>query len=71
MTWRFTLDTHGPDYLDTQEGQKLPVPPCLLNSGGLAALRPDRTGHGRSRDMVIGKGTFPSCGWPTGWRAGL
>ena len=30
----FTLDTHGPDYLDTQEGRKLPVPHCLLNSEG-------------------------------------
>ena len=35
----FTLDTHGPDYLDTQEtGQAME----------------------RSRDMVIGKGAFPS-----------
>ena len=24
----FTRDTHGPDYLETQEGKKLPVPHC-------------------------------------------
>ena len=30
----FTMDTHGPDYLDTQEGRKLPVPHCLLNADG-------------------------------------
>ena len=30
----FTLDTHGPDYLDTQEGRKLPVPHCLEGTDG-------------------------------------
>lgn len=30
----FTFDTHGADYLSTQEGRKLPVPHCMKNSGG-------------------------------------
>jgi len=30
----FTLDTHGDDYMQTQEGKKLPVPHCIKNSFG-------------------------------------
>ena len=30
----FTFDTHGGDYLSTQEGRKLPVPHCMKNSEG-------------------------------------
>ena len=30
----FTLDTHGPDYMDTMEGKKLPVPHCLKGTEG-------------------------------------
>lgn len=30
----FTLDTHFEDYLDTQEGRKLPVKHCIKGSGG-------------------------------------
>lgn len=30
----FTRDTHGADYLRTQEGRKLPVPHCLLHTPG-------------------------------------
>lgn len=30
----FTFDTHEPDYLQTQEGRKLPKMHCLRNSGG-------------------------------------
>lgn len=29
-----TMDTHGDDYLQTQEGKKLPVPHCLYPSDG-------------------------------------
>lgn len=29
-----TLDTHGPNYLETAEGKKLPVPHCILDSDG-------------------------------------
>ena len=30
----FTRDTHGEDYMNTQEGKKLPVPHCLKGSEG-------------------------------------
>lgn len=30
----FTRDTHGTDYLDTQEGKKLPVPHCIRYTSG-------------------------------------
>ena len=30
----FTLDTHGADYLDTEEGRQLPIPHCLKGSDG-------------------------------------
>lgn len=30
----FTRDTHGPDYLQTQEGRNLPVPHCIRGSEG-------------------------------------
>lgn len=29
-----TLDTHGPDYLQTAEGRRLPVPHCIRNTPG-------------------------------------
>ncbi|WP_050697787.1 cysteine hydrolase family protein [Anaeromassilibacillus senegalensis] len=30
----YTMDTHGEDYSETQEGKKLPVPHCLCGSEG-------------------------------------
>ena len=30
----FTFDTHGADYMQTQEGENLPVPHCLLGTPG-------------------------------------
>ena len=30
----FTRDTHGADYMDTQEGRKLPVPHCIRGTEG-------------------------------------
>lgn len=30
----FTRDTHGEDYMNTQEGKKLPVPHCMKGSEG-------------------------------------
>ncbi len=36
----FTRDTHGPDYLETQEGRNLPVPHCIRGTDGWQ-LHPD------------------------------
>ena len=35
-----TMDTHGEDYLETQEGRYLPVPHCIRGSDGWK-IRPD------------------------------
>lgn len=48
VTVVFTQDTHGPDYLQTQEGRNLPVPHCLRGSEGweiVSALRDYVPGH--------------------------
>lgn len=55
----FTFDTHGSDYLQTQEGKNLPVPHCIKNTeghdlyGSIAALKEDG-------DKCFYKSTFGS-----------
>lgn len=54
----FTRDTHKENYLDTQEGKKLPVPHCIEGSHGwqiIDALQPYV-----NADHVIDKPTFGS-----------
>lgn len=34
----FTMDTHGENYLNTQEGKKLPVPHCIYGTDGHAVV---------------------------------
>ncbi len=53
----FTRDTHGEDYLKTQEGRRLPVKHCIRGTDGWqihAALRPYCT------DPPVDKGSFGS-----------
>ncbi len=52
----FTRDTHGADYLSTQEGKRLPVPHCLAGSEGwqLAA------GLAEPTDRIFDKPAFGS-----------
>ena len=55
----FTFDTHGPRYLKTQEGHKLPVPHCIEGSAGWQLY--GKTGQARrSDDLCFVKSTFPS-----------
>lgn len=52
----FTRDTHSDNYLETQEGKKLPVPHCIEGSYGWqirAELEPEE-------DRIIDKPTFGS-----------
>jgi nicotinamidase-related amidase len=55
----FTYDTHGKDYLETQEGKNLPVPHCIEGTEGhglygrVAGLKADE-------DKVFLKNTFGS-----------
>ena len=56
----FTMDTHGPDYLGTQEGRKLPVPHCLRGSDGWQLYGETGQALDRGRDKVLEKPAFPS-----------
>ena len=54
----FTRDTHGENYMQTQEGRNLPVPHCIKGRHGwevCPALEPLRTG------LTIDKPTFGSA----------
>ena len=62
----FTLDTHQENYLDTQEGKKLPVPHCVMNTAGWQLYGKTGQAMDKSRDMVVCKPTFPSL-WLGGW----
>ena len=53
----FTRDTHQENYMDTQEGSKLPVPHCIENSPGWQ-IREELLGHGEI--AVLDKPTFGS-----------
>ena len=55
----FTLDTHEEDYLNTQEGRKLPVAHCIENSEGWK-LYGQVAETARSEDQTFPKPTFPS-----------
>ena len=58
-----TRDTHGEDYLATQEGKRLPVPHCIRGTAGWAiveALRP----FADAAAAVIEKPTFGATALP-------
>ena len=55
----FTFDTHGPDYSDTQEGRKLPVPHCLRDTGGWELYGAVAEAV-QDEDEFFCKATFPS-----------
>lgn len=56
----FTFDTHGEDYLSTQEGRRLPIPHCIKGTegwelyGGIAGML-------RDGDRVFHKPAFGSA----------
>ena len=52
----FTRDTHEDDYMNTQEGKKLPVSHCVIGSEGWQ-IHPDLAPYARE---VIDKPTFGS-----------
>lgn len=66
-TWQgkigVTLDTHNENYLETQEGKKLPVPHCIINTPGhdlndqIAAVISNKISY------IIKKPTFGYIGW--------
>ena len=62
----FTLDTHQENYLDTQEGKKLPVPHCIMNSDGWQRYGKTGPALDNSRGIVECTPTFPSL-WLGNW----
>lgn len=52
----FTRDTHGEDYLETQEGRKLPVPHCIKGTHGWEISSKLEAGE----SLIIDKPTFGS-----------
>ena len=55
----FTRDTHGADYLHTQEGRNLPVPHCIRGTEGweiVEQLRPASAGQ-----TILDKPAFGSA----------
>ena len=60
----FTMDTHGADYLETQEGKKLPVEHCIRGTAGWQiadALQP----FVREAAAILEKPTFGATALPT------
>ena len=56
----YTRDTHYSDYLDTQEGKKLPVLHCIRNTEGwqiIPEIIPDENG------FIFDKNTFGKYNW--------
>lgn len=56
----FTLDTHGGDYLETQEGKRLPIPHCVAGTDGWE-LFGETAKRRRPEDPVFEKNTFGSA----------
>ena len=55
----FTLDTHHKDYLETQEGRKLPIPHCIEGTSG-HELYGEVAKRQHEHDSVFLKPTFGS-----------
>ena len=56
----FTRDTHFEDYMETQEGKKLPVPHCIFGTEGWEIV-PELREYKRVSDIVpFNKSTFGS-----------
>jgi len=54
----FTRDTHGKDYLETEEGKNLPVPHCVKGSKGWQII--DELSEFAAKAEIIDKVTFGS-----------
>ncbi len=55
----FTVDTHDEDYMDTQEGRKLPVAHCIRETEGWYLY--DKVAQAsKDKDEFFCKATFPS-----------
>ncbi|MGN0664044.1 MAG: cysteine hydrolase family protein [Negativibacillus sp.] len=55
----FTMDTHEENYLETQEGRKLPVPHCIRGTAGWQLYGKTAAAF-QQGDLLIEKPSFPS-----------
>lgn len=55
----FTMDTHFENYLETQEGRKLPVKHCIKGTNGWELFGQTKLSK-KNSDIVFEKNTFPS-----------
>ena len=58
----FTRDTHGEDYMQTNEGKHLPVPHCIKGTDGWQICA-ELTDGITSEYMTVDKPTFGFLGW--------
>lgn len=56
----YTRDTHTEDYLETQEGRKLPVKHCIIGSEGWEIVKPLEELRQKKNAKTIDKPTFGS-----------
>ena len=56
----YTFDTHYEEYLDTLEGQKLPVKHCILGTNGHDLYGTVSSLYNKEEDITFLKETFPS-----------
>ena len=56
----FTRDTHEANYLETHEGENLPVTHCIAGTAGYE-ISPEL--HVHDEDMVVNKGAFGYLHW--------
>jgi len=60
----YTFDTHYADYMDTQEGKKLPVPHCIKGTHGWSTVFDSFDIFPMFGDSIIEKNTFGYKRWP-------
>ncbi len=60
----YTRDTHGEDYLQTQEGENLPVPHCIKDSDGWQLQEEIRALAEDADALIIDKPSFGSTELP-------
>ena len=56
----FTKDTHGKDYLESQEGRNLPVAHCIEGTPGWELQREIKDIAGQNKNIIFSKDTFGS-----------
>lgn len=58
----FTRDTHGKDYLETQEGKYLPVPHCIIGTDGFNIIN-EIIPRYDFKNRIMNKASFGALDW--------